>query len=949
MKRLIEESFPLKKTSEDSRHEKSAGRTGHISTLHLWPARRPLAASRAAVIAALLPDPSVAPPALRREYETMAESSDPAKQREDLCRRIERVTRWNGVDQGELARLSRLVCMAHGGQPPTVLDIFSGGGAIPLEAMRLGCHAIAVEYNPVAWFILKCTLEFPSRLAGKRWPLPREKNRKSGRGNGTQIVAGATDPLDGDLVAQVRYWGDWVRERIEKELEPYFPTVGNKSSVAYFWARTVPCQDAKCGATVPLLKTLWLCTKKGKERALELRINKEARQVEFRVITPTSKSDVGGATVANAKAFCPFHEQPLPLTAQYIKDCGKSGSMGTVLTAVAVDGEKGKEYRDATPEEVAAVRKAEADVAAKMADLPGGALHEPLVEVRPAPNTRGVSSLARFGIVHFGQVFAPRQQLALGVIAKWTRAAHGEVLQATGDQDLAEAVLGYLYCVLARAADRNSTICTWQTGGEFVHNTFAKFALPMTWDFCEIPAASEATGGYSTALDLVVQVLAGLTAAAAGEGEVRHQSATDSLAGLEVNAIVTDPPYYGAIPYADLSDFFYVWLRRVVGDHYPEIFREEVVPRAQELIQHAAYANGDHAAAKRRYEEGMARAFSNAVLALKADGAMVVVFANKEPDAWDALVTSLINAGCTVTGSWPIDTERAAKVGADKAAHLATSVWLVCRRRAAAAGVGRYSEVQRQMKERISERLRYFWDLGVSGPDFIWAAVGPALEAYSRHREVRRIDGSLFTVKEFLREVRRLVTDFALGQILHGASTEGLDEWTRYYLMHRSSFALAPASAGDCILLSQGYNLDLNELRSGRGLLAKGHRADDEEGDDGDGGGSDLRLLGWDERKRDDLGLPHPSGGLPLIDALHRVIHLWTVGDTIATRAYVDEQGLLQNPLFWTVAQAVLEMSDQKSRERTLLEAIVAWGRGKDARSQIGPFQQKLFQGEPIA
>jgi adenine-specific DNA methylase len=347
----------------------------------------------------------------------------------------------------------------------------------------------------------------------------------------------------------------------------------------------------------------------------------------------------------------------------------------------------------------------------------------------------------------------------------------------------------------------------------------------------------------------------------------------------------------------------------------------------------------------------MGTAFSNATKSLAATGTAVIVFANKEPDAWDALVTSLIQAGCTVTGSWPVDTERTAKVGADKAAHLSTSVWLVCRPRPESAGIGRYSEVQKKMQERITERLRYFWDLGVSGPDFVWAAVGPALEAYSRFREVRRIDGSLFTVKEFLREVRRLVTDFALGQILHGASTEGLDEWTRYYLMHRSSFGLDPAPAGECILLSQGYNLDLNELRGNRGILAKGKRSSSDEDDESDGdgesggGGSDLRLLGWDERKRDDLGLPHTSGGLPLIDALHRMLHLWSAGDTNRLRAYTDEQGLKQNELFWTIAQAVLEMSDPKSRERTLLEALVAWGRGKDART-TKPSQQALFTGE---
>ncbi len=950
MKRLIEEAFPLKKTSEDSSYEKSTSWRGHIGTLHVWPARRPLAASRAAVIATLLPDPGDAPPSLRDEYARLAGSTDPILQRADLCRRIEKVTRWAHVDEAELQVLRQLIRQANGGQPPKVLDLFSGGGAIPLEAMRLGCHAVAVEYNPVAWFILKCTLEFPSQLAKKRWPLPRTPPRLAPNG---QLTASATSQSDGDLTAQVEHWGNWVLGQVDVELEPYFPKVGGKNPIAYFWARTVPCQDPQCGATIPLLRTLWLCTKSGRERALQLTPDTQTKTVKFKVITPGDKSAVGKPTVANAKAFCPFHLQPLVLTANHIKDCGKQGLMRARLTAVAIEGATGKEYRDPTQEELDAVEKARTDLPEKMNQLPGGELSEPLVEIRPAPNTRGVSSLTRFGILHFGQVFATRQQLALGVVVQWIRKAEMEVVRCTGDSALAEAVVGFLYCAIAKVANRDSSICTWDPGHQQVRDTFARYALPMTWDFCEVPPTTEYSGGFPGALKGVVKCVEHLCAAASGTAEVRWQSATVPLGDLRVDAIITDPPYYGAIPYADLSDFFYVWLKRFGSDRYGEVLREAVVPRAEELIQHAAYGDGSHESAKRRYEQGMATAFRNAVGALRPDGAMVVVFANKEPEAWDALVTSLIGAGATVTASWPIDTESTSKVGTNRAAFLATSVWLVCRQRAQSAGIGRYSEVKRLMQERIRERLRYFWDLGVSGPDFVWAAVGPALEAYSRFREVRRLDGSLFTVPEFLREVRRLVTDFALGQILHGASTEGVDEWTRYYLMHRSSFALEPAPAGECILLAQGYNLDLNQLRSPRGLLGKGKRSGkpdedaDEEGTQGSG--SDIRLLGWDERKRDDLGLPQASGGLPLIDALHRLLHLWSSGDTVVLRTYVDEQGLAHNELFWTVAQAVLEMSDPKSRERTLLEAVVAWGRGREARSQTGAGQRKLFEGEPTA
>lgn len=945
MRRLIEEAFPLKKVSEDSKHEKSAGRKGHISTLHIWPARRPLAACRAAVIGALLPDPADAPPEVRREYERLAGSPDPVKQREELCKRIEKVTRWgtNGkLDEPELDVLRDLIRKTYGGRVPTVLDIFAGGGAIPLETMRLGAHAVAVEYNPVAWFILKCTLEFPSKLAGKTWPLPP----RGADAQGPQLFAAAD--RSGDLAAHVRYWGNWVRERVERDLAPYFPKVNGQNPVAYFWARTVPCPDPQCCATIPLVKTLWLCTKEGKERALRLVPDPSTRQVSFEVFTPRDKRELGRGTVEGRSALCPFHEPALPIPLSYVKECGKTDRLGVQLTAVCVEGPGGKEYRAPTPEEVAAADRAVAAMPEAMSRLPFGKLSEPVCDQSPSGGP-GVARLPKFGLLHWGQVFAPRQQLALGVIAKWTRAAHDEVLRVTGDAQLAEAVLGYLYCAFAKVADYNSSIATWHITRQIVRNSFAKFALPMTWDFSEVPPASSSTGGYSGAVRWITDNIDALCGAAKAMATLHWQSATDAIRESAIDALITDPPYYGAIPYADLSDFFYVWLRRIAGDLYPEVFvGHEVVPRSSELVQHAAYGGGNHESAKRHYEAGMAQAFRSGVQALSSDGTMVVVFANKEPAAWDALVTSLIDAGCTVTGSWPIDTELTNKIGAGKAAYLATSIWLVCRRRPENAGIGRYKEVRREMEARIGERLRYFWDLGISGPDFVWAAVGPALEAYSRYKEVRRLDGKPFTVPEFLREVRRLVTDFALGQILHGASTEGLDDWTRYYLMHRASFALDSAPAGECILLAQGYNLDLDELRGPRAILAKGKRApsdEDEDESEGGGSGSALRLLAWDERKRDDLGIPHPTGGLPFIDALHRAMRLWTAGDATKVRDYLDEHGLKQSDLFWTVAQAVLEMSDPKSRERTLLEAIVAWGRGKDARTVAAPVQGSLFPG----
>jgi putative DNA methylase len=991
-RRLIEEAFPLKKVSEDSKHEKNV-RHGHISTLHIWPARRPLAASRAAIIAALMPDPG------------------DEKTREDYCHRIENITRWKSENGPDLQFFRDEIRKAYGGRAPKVLDMFAGGGAIPLEAMRLGCDVTAIDYNPVAWFILKCTLEFPQKLAGQKRPLPdfalrdrdfmesffKEQGFKGTKlnaqldrlglreTNAPMLTGLQTDAsLEADLAWHVRAWGQWVLKNARCELAQFYPIYADfepltdevtdwqrrervrvdlnhdgtpdikslnsefgaaylkqprnprwvlKPTVAYLWARTVPCQDPKCGASVPLLKTLWLCTKDNKRRALRILV--KASEVSLEVWEPGPKDEVPPGTMSGAKSRCPVCGSLL--TPDYIKECGHAGKMGAQLTAVVIDGPNGKDYRLPTPEEVTAALRAVEELPNAGAKIPYGLPTEP-----QAKNPRTLI-VQLYGLETWADLFTPRQLLSLTTFIKWTRAIRDEMKHSDYPEELVEAVLCYLAMILDRLADYNSSICIWLQSLEAIAHTFTRFALAMTWDFCEANPISDTTGNYSGAIEWVGKVVDHLLVAGKRpvNVDIRRADATQLADNAQYDAIVTDPPYYDAIPYADLSDFFYVCLRRTIGDLYPDIFRDDVIEKSNELALRLPHADLPDNHTHAWYEQTIAIAFRRACVALAPEGRMVTVFAHKDPRAWETLVSAMIDAGFAVTASWPIDTERQTRMRSVNSAALATSLWLVCRKRSENASVGRYTEVKRIMQERITERLRYFWDQGISGPDFMWAAVGPALESYSTYGEVRRMDGSPFTVGEFLREVRRLVADFALSRILHGASTEGLDEWTRYYLMHRSNFDLVAAPVGECILLAQGYGLDLNELKGPRGFIAKGKAkkaVEEDESeiiDDGEeavsessGSSSDIRLLSFEERKRDDLGEPHPSGGLPMIDMLHRLMRLWQAGDTEKLNDYVQQYGLNQNELFWAVAQAILEMADPKTKERTLIEALVAWGRG---------------------
>ena len=955
-RRLIEEAFPLQKVSEDSKHEKNV-RHGHISTLHIWPARRPLAACRAVTIATLLPDPADAPEKMKAEYTRLAGSPLPEKQREYLCNDlIASLTRWgdeNGhgdwdrkdkkgryINKLRIAR--ELILMAYDGDTPKVMDMFAGGGAIPLEAMRLGCQAIANDYNPVAWFLLKCTLEYPQRLAGKTAKLP-DLNLDE-----------PPDLKNGDLADHVRLWGQWVLENAQKELGQYYPMIDSKPTVAYLWARTIPCQDPQCGATVPLLKTLWVCKKAEKilkdtpknrarpdflrlkktknqtkvvvnaRRALKLCPNTETKQVHFEIIAPKKTTDVGKPTMSGATAVCPFCDSQQPN--DYIKRCGHEGKLKTQMTTVIYQEEYGKEYRPPIQEEVDAAEVPEETLRATADEIP----HEMLNELLPKGDKSGAGrwfTVPLYGFKKWSDLFTDRQLLGLMIFVKWTRMARREIQRFGSSPEWLEAIDKYLAINIDRLACYSSMLSIWVVVGECQGQTFGRYAMPITWDFSEINPFSNSTGDFLGGLDWIQRFLNHVLKIKNNCTPWISRQSSRHPTDQSVDAIITDPPYYDAIPYADLSDFFYIWLRRSIGDQFPDVFSASLTPKVDELIQHSGRFGGNKGIAKVFYEKGMADSFKQARDSLCDEARMVIVFAHKDPDAWETLVRAMVSAGLVVTSSWPIDTERQGGLKVNSAA-LATSLWMVCRKRPVKAKIGHYGKVKSEMQKRITERLRYFWDTGIRGPDFVWAAIGPALESYSSYKEVKRMDGQVFTVTEFLTEVRRIVTDFALGQILHGTSTEALDEWTRYYLMHKDYFGTENAPVGECILLAQGYGVSLDDLSIAHaGILKKA------------GSGNARKLLGHTERTSDRIGYAHTSGGIPMIDMIHRIMKFWDANESAYINAYFHEHGLKENLLFKAVVQALIETSLQGSSERSLLETLIGYEPGEPVSGVLLPGQ----------
>ena len=878
-RRLIEEDFPLKQVSEDSKHEQYVS-SGKPNSLHYWPARCPLAVCRAVTLATLLPDPSDAPELIQAEYTQLSGSPLPNNQRDYLCNLIHSLTRWGHENgQGDWAdkdqkgrwvnklRIAReLIQIVYNGQPPKVLDMFAGGGAIPLEAMRLGCEVTAIDYNPVAWFILKCTLEYPHRFAGKTYRLP-DLNLDE-----------APDFGEGNLPGHVRLWGQWVLENARQELQPYYPVIDDKPTVAYLWARTIPCQDPRCGGTIPLLKTMWLCKKPEKtledtpenrnrsdflrlketknetkvivngKRALKLCLNPQTNGIRFAIVAPKTTQDVEPSMMSGVTATCPFCGSQQPR--DYIKRCGHERKLKAQMTAVVYQEEYGKEYRPPTPAEIDLAEVSEETLEKTANEIPYGIPDEPM----PGPKTLGFS-IPLYGFNKWSHLFTPRQLLVLMTFVKWMQLAQTEMAKFRSPSEWTEAVVAYLALLINKVADYNCNCATWQTKDEAVGNLFVAARVPIVWNYVEVNIIGESVSSYKSLQTMQRRVLDRLFCWPHIGDPFPTVNCGDVLKTelpSNVDLIVTDPPYYDAIPFADTSDFFFVWNKR--NGFIPETLRpqasDSVVPKEDELILHTARFGGDKDEAKSHYMLGMTRAFERAHHTMSDDALLVVVFAHKEPDAWETLLKAIIEAGFTVTASWPIDTEKTNRVRGMNSAALATSLWLVCRKRSANVRAGHYGRVKRDMQERITERLRHFWDAGIQGPDFVWAAIGPALESYSSYEEVRRQTGEAFTVHEFLTDVRRMVTDFALGQILHGASTEALDDWTRYYLMHRNYFGEADAPVGECILLAQGYGVSLDDLTSARiGILKKALS------------GSALRLLGHADRRSDRVGQPHATGG----------------------------------------------------------------------------------------
>lgn len=987
-KRLIEVAFPLEEASLASVHEKNV-RHGHISTLHIWPARRPLAASRAAILGALLPDPGRSDH--RRKMLKLIGGTEVEKFKDGALF-------WGTEDGPALQELRKRIKKFYPDDAPKLLDPFAGGGAIPLEGMRLGCEVTASDLNPVAWFILKCTLELPQRFADERWDLPDfckkwpdfvddfagGKVKKRKRADTAQMAEVEQTTMlfteyekkqPADLAWHVRAWGRWVLERARADLDRHYPVIDGEQPVAYLWARTA--RDPSNNAQIPLLKTFWFNKKKGGRCALLPVPNADNSGVTFKLLQEDDFSTLARrkkiiehypflrdwevneenldqflqeGTMNRAGVWSPCGGRPglICLDMGNLRRQGELQLLGSQLTVAVVEAYRKnkkttyKKYREITEADRKAADIDQDDLEALFEDIPHGMINESL----PPKDALGMR-IPKYGFKTWGSLFTGRQLLALGTFVKHTRAVRDHAKRMGFDDDYIEAVCCYLAVALDKVADRASTICTWDVSRQNIGHTFARFALPITWDFVESSPTANTTGGFNGAIEWIARYYQHASEAGlASPKAVARQLSAKKKANELLDIIVTDPPYYDAIPYSDLMDFFYVWLRRTLWDltpEYNERFAEPLSPKWNhedndgELIDDESRFGGDKAKSKKNYEDGMRDAFKASFESLKDEGLLVIVFANKETDAWETLIRGLIRAGGEVTASWPIRTEMPNRTRGMSSAALSSSVWIVCRKRTKTAGAGFDAQVLKEMRsilldprKELDDRnlLQFYFQTGIHGPDFIWAALGPALQAYSRYQVVRKTAGGIMSVTDFLQEVRHIVMQFSLGELpgfdQTSAAKEGkgvnlnLDAVTQYYLLHRGFFGMEPAAAGACILYANACGKSDRELQVAHHVIKQVKKG----GGSGEAKGNQFRLLTWKERiEFPNLGENRNEEPAPLIDRVHKLMQLLKDSKGKELRETFDRWGLSGEPALRPILFALRHLANRiedKEEERIL-------------------------------
>ena len=841
-KKLIEVSLPLKAINAASAREKSI-RHGHPSTLHLWWARRPLAACRAVLFAQLVDDPSAWP----EEFPT---EESQARERKRLHGIIERMVPWKathderviGKARYEIARSiargrgdlppdeddARAVLAYLARQAPPVCDPFCGGGSIPLEAQRLGLRAHGSDLNPVAVLVSKATCEIPPKFAGHA-PVHPDVDRTGG----WQGAAG--------LAEDIRRYGKWMRDEAESRIGQLYPNVRvteamadrrddlrpyvgkDLTVIAWLWARTVASPDPMMrGAHVPLVRSFVLTSKRGRRAWVEPVLEGAGR---YRFTVRVGSGTPPSGTVSRRGGRCLLTGSPMPFT--HIRAEGKAGRMGVRLMAIVADGKRGRVYLDPT-EDMATVARAAVNKWRPEHKLP----HNPRDFKTP-----------NYGMSSFAHLFTERQLVALTTFSDLVSEARAKVLAdalaadldpnaprladgGTGAQAYADAVATYLGLSIDKAADYWSSNCSWHSSRQLIRNAFARQALPMVWDYAETNPFSHSTGNWSACVGWVWKVVGSSPAASTPTAVIQQDAAGDTPL-LDGAVVETDPPYYDNIGYADLSDFFYVWQRRTLRDIWPDLFRRVLVPKDEELVA-TPYRHGGKEAAEQFFMEGMSKALANMHRSSTGDFPVTIYYAFKQTEVakegltspgWATFLQAVFDAGYVIDGTWPVRTELANRTIARGANALASSIVLVCLKRPPDAQAITRREFVASLRRELPDALRKIREGGVGPVDIAQAAIGPGMGIFTAAARVLEPDDTPMSVRAAIALINQIRDEIS------GEEATSYDRETRFCIDWFEEFGMDESASGDAINMAQAYDIGIADLQKAGVVSARSGRA----------------------------------------------------------------------------------------------------------------------------
>ncbi|MFS8839542.1 DUF1156 domain-containing protein [Synechococcus sp. R6-5] len=872
-KKLIEVALPLEAINLESAREKSI-RHGHPSTLHLWWARRPLAACRAVLWASLVDDPSSWPD----KFPTEADQERERQRLFNILGRIEieqgkRVVRglvsWDdvndpnsGVLEAAQREIARCLAWDRGEEPPTdpaavreyiakyappVYDPFAGGGSIPLEAQRLGLEAHASDLNPVAVLINKALIEIPPKFKDKAPINPEDRAKKH-----ISAWRGAQG-----LAADVRYYGAWMREQAFERIGHLYPPCSNPlgteelTVIAWLWARTVTCPNPACRCQMPLVRSFQLSTKKGKEAWVEPVVvngGESASAPSIRFVVRSGKGKAPEGTVGRKGARCIACGTPVPL--EYIRKEGQAGRMGSQMMAIVAEGPNGRVYLDPTPEHEAIANSAQPSWKPDT-ELPKEALG---------------FRVQNYGMTKHADLFTPRQLVALttfsDLVAEAREKAIADAIAAglpnddvplaeggTGARAYGEAISVYLGMALSRLSDICNSLCMWENTKTQVRHLFTRQAIPMLWDYAEPNIFSNSAGNFEISLGSLLRVVEKLDDFTNGQ-VAQHDATAPYPQDTTPKLISTDPPYYDNISYADLSDFFYVWLRRCLNSVYPDLFSTLLAPKDQELVATPYRFSGDKQKAKEFFEAGLSKAFNRIRGISHADYPLTVYYAFKQTEedtspqgqgedeedddtdkpiplsrtgrgargespermsgrvstGWETMLEGLIRAGFTIDGTWPLRTELANRMIASGTNALASSIVLVCRPRPADAPKATRRQFLAELKRELPKALKLLQQGSIAPVDLAQASIGPGMAIYSRYAAVLESDGSPLTVRTALQLINQYLDEYLSEQ-------EGeLDEGSRWATTWFAQYQFEPGPYGEAEVLSKARNVSIESL-----------------------------------------------------------------------------------------------------------------------------------------